>query len=140
MRGGTAVHAETLHHALEALAFRDADHVDDLAFLEDRIARDHVARLHVGGSLEAHFTEVGVRLDAGLLEMAERGLRQALLLLFAEGELHRVVTVLVGGLHLHDRAGTRLDDGDGDKRVVAVINLGHAQLGSQKCVDHFSKR
>ena len=48
VRSGTTCDAKTLHHALKSLALRHADHIDHLAFLEDRIDRDDVAR-HLGG-------------------------------------------------------------------------------------------
>jgi hypothetical protein len=71
---------------------------------------------------------MGVRSDARLAEVADFAGRHAAFLLGAEGDLDGIVAILIDGLYLGDRAGTRLDDRDRDEVVLRVIDLGHSDF------------
>ena len=121
------VHVVALHDALEATALDGADDVDHLADGELLDGED-VADLDFRSGREADFLEVADRRDAGLLEVAEFGAGETALLLFAEADLHGVVTVAEDGLDL--RHGTRagLDDRNRDEVVLPVVYLGHSDF------------
>ena len=77
----------------------------------------------------AELDEAAVGAEAGLREVPELGLRELPLGDRVERELHGVVAVGVDGLHLHDRARTGLDHGDGRHRTgLRVEDLRHAEL------------
>src|SRR6185503_3148364 len=107
---GSPMEAVTLDRALEALTDRDPRDLDLLPWLE-RLDRDGLT----GGELvrPADLDELAVRADVVLLQVAELRLRELLLGNLVEGELDRVVAVLVRGAHGHDRARPSLDDRDG---------------------------
>ena len=79
--------------ALEALALRGSGDLQAVAGAEG-LDRDRLADRQVGG-LVAELDEMTVRGRVGLLEMAELGLGQDLLLAGAERELDGVVAVAV---------------------------------------------
>ena len=101
VRGRTARHAETLYDALEALALRDADDVDQLA-LGKRGRIDDIADLERGSVLEANFGENarGI-LETGLLRVANFATGGVLGLLLREAELHGIVAVDFNSLDLN---------------------------------------
>ena len=80
-------------------------------------------------TLAAELDEMAVRPDAGLLQMADLGLRELPLGDRVERELDGVVAVDVGRLHLDDRARPGLDHGHGRHHPgVGVEDLAHAEL------------
>ena len=97
-----------------------------LAVLE-RLDGDGVADLELADAIELHEMTHAV-LEAGLLEVAELGLADVLVLALLEGELHGLIAVSLDGADLGDRAGSRLDDGDGHDVAVVVEELGHAHF------------
>src|SRR4051794_30345933 len=101
-----SVEVVPLDGSLEALADAGAADLDGLARLERRnghgLAHDSLARA-------AELDEVPVRLDVVLLQVADLGLRQAAVGDGLVGELHGLVAVHVGGLHLDDRTRPGLD-------------------------------
>ena len=124
---GPRAEAVALDRALEALADADAGDLDLVARLEE-LDRDGLA---LDGAVDAaaELDQAAVRAEAGLREVAELGLRELPLGDRVERELHGVVAVRVGGLHLHDRARAGLDHGDrGDGAGLRVEDLGHAEL------------
>src|SRR4029079_9938779 len=76
-----------LHHAGEALALRDAGDVDALAGRED-VGADDLADGVRREVVDAQLGEVLARRGAVLLQVAELGLREPLLLRGAERDLH----------------------------------------------------
>jgi hypothetical protein len=86
-----------------------------------------VADLEVADALELDEVAHAV-LEAGLLEVAELGLADVLVLALLERELHGLVAVVVEGAYLSDGTRACLDDGDGDHVAVVVEQLGHAHL------------
>ena len=81
------------------------------------------------GALATELDEMAVRPDAGLLEVADLGLRELPLGDGVERELDRVVPVDVGGLHLDDGTRPGLDHGDGRHHPgVGVEDLAHSEL------------
>ena len=122
-----AVHVVALDDALEAAALDGADDVDHLAGGEV-LDGDDVADLGLRGAGLADLMEMGVGSDARLAEVADLAGRHAALLLGTEGDLDGVVAILVDGLYLRYRAGTRLDDRDRDEVVLRVIDLGHSDF------------
>ena len=122
---GAATEAVTADDALEALALGDAGDVDLLDIGEggDGLL---IAGLVLGSVLHADLAQVTGRLDALLGEMAGHRLVDLLGLDGAEAQLHGLVAVGLGGLHLADLVGLGLDDRDGDDAVVLGPHLGHA--------------
>ena len=51
-----------------------------------------------------------------------------------KAQLNRIVAFLLGSLLLNDRAGSRLNDGDGDHVAVLVKNLGHTHFFADDCL------
>ena len=116
----------TLDGALEALALGDAGELDLLTYLEgfdgDGVTHGQLARL------VAELHDVLHGRSAGLLEVAELGTREALLLGGAEGELDGLVAVDVVGAHGRDRAWPGLEHRDALDGPVLHEALGHPQL------------
>jgi hypothetical protein len=81
-----------------------------------------------------------VAVDAGLLEVAEFALGEALFFLSAEAELNGVLAVGLEGLDLHHRAGTCFDDRDRNDGVFAVVYLGHPDFFAEEGGYHDAKR
>src|SRR6476646_1459124 len=132
-RAGAEVVA--LDGALEALADADAGDLDLVARLED-LDGDRLAFARAVDAT-AELDELAVRADLELRQMAELALRQLALGDFVERELHGVVAVRVGELHLHDRARAGLDHRDrGDSPRLRVEDLRHAELASEDSLGH----
>ena len=136
MAARAAAEAVALHDAGEALALGRAGHVD-LLRLGERGDRLLVAHVVLAGILHAHLAQVAHGSRALLLEVALHGLVDLLLLDGAEAHLHGLVAV--GGLRLHlaDLVGLGLDDRHRDDAVVLAEDLGHADLLTVDCVDHY---
>ena len=119
-----------LHDTGEALALRDADHVDVLAGREpiDRDGRADFVRRRV---VRSHLDEVLGRSDAAFREVTLHRLADARLFDLAEAELHGRVPVPLRGSDLRDDARPRLHDGDRDRPAFIGEDLGHAQLLAQ---------
>ena len=64
----------------------------------------------------------------GLLEVAELGLGDAMLLLVEDAELDGGVAVVVDGLDLENRVRFGEDDGDGRDGPGLVVDAGHSHL------------
>ena len=90
-----------------------------------------LAHLELAG-LVAELADVLERRGVGLLEVAQLGLGQALLLDLAERELHGLVAVALVGADGGDEAGARLDDGDALDAAVLLEYLGHTELLSEQ--------
>src|SRR4051794_22932957 len=124
LRAGGEVVA--LDRALEALALRGAGDLDRLADLEgldrDGVAHEPLARV------VAELDEVLHRGRAGLLEVAELGLGEVLLLGRAEGELDGLVAVALVGADARHRARAGLEHRDALDPAVLLEELGHAEL------------
>ena len=130
VRRALAGEVVALHHAGEAVALADAGHVDPLAGCE-HVGLHDLAELEAGEVDDAQLGEVLRGVGVRRLQVAELGLRQALRLGLAEGELHRGVAVALRGLDLDHATGPGLDDGDRDDPVPLVEDLGHAELSAQ---------
>ena len=112
--------------------------LDRLAVLE-RLDGDGVADLELADAAELDQMPHAV-LEAGLLEVAELGLADVLVLALLEGRAarprsrrcRRCVTCVTGH-------GPACDDGDGDDVAVVVEELGHAELlADDACHRHYS--
>src|SRR3954452_1658066 len=123
---GPGAEVVALDRALEALALRGAGDLHALADLE-RLDRDGVADQPLAG-LVAELHEMPGRRRAGLLEVAELGLREMLLLDRAERELDGLVAVAVDRPDPGDRARAGLEHGDALDAAVLAEQLGHADL------------
>src|SRR3954451_15927173 len=121
-----ALEVVALDGALEALALAGAGDLDRLADLEG-LDRDGVADLQLAG-LVAELHEVAHGRSAGLLEVAELGLAQVLLLRRAERELEGLVAVAVMRADARDRARAGLEHGDALDAAVVEEDLGHPEL------------
>ena len=132
--------AVALDDPLEPLALRDADDVDVLGGVED-VAEDLVARGERVPLLATDLTDGPGRGDAGLLEVAASGLRQAAGRRTGpdEPELDRVVAVVLLGLALDDQARPGLHHRHGHHRAVGGEELGHPDLAPQNPCDHGQK-
>src|SRR5581483_2187239 len=127
VRPRAAAEVMALDRALESLADADARHLHLVAGLED-LDRDRLAH-DAAVDRAAEFDERAMRADAEPPQVPTLGARELALRNGVVRELHRLVTVGLGGPHLHDRAGPGLDDGDGrDRARVLVEQLRHAKL------------
>src|SRR5262249_61873580 len=114
--------------ARDALADPDAGDLDRVARLEgldrDRLADDELAS-------PAELDEVAMRFDAGLLQVADLGLRDLALGDGLERELDGLVAVGLDGLDLDHGARARLDDGDGGHDAALLVEeLRHPELSA----------
>src|SRR3954468_9398655 len=121
-----ALEAVALDRALEALALGGAGDLDLVAGVE-RLDRDGLPHRELAG-LVAELLDVAVRAGVGLLEMAELGLGEVLLLGGAERELHGLVAVAVVCADARHRAGARLEHRDALDLAVLEEQLGHPEL------------
>lgn len=105
------------------------DDVDHLAFrkLGDR---QNVARFVVCGIIYAELDKFRYGSYARFFQVPEFRLGHALFFLRTEADLHGVITVALSSFYLRDGARASLNDRDGNKAVVLVENLGHAQFFS----------
>ena len=122
-----AVGAVALDDAGVAVALGDAGDIHEVAGLEG-VGLDDVADVQLGGVVQVELTQVLLGGSAGLVQVAHLGLAQLALGDILEAQLDSLIAFLFGSLLLHDHAGTRLDDGDGDHMAVLVKNLGHAHF------------
>src|SRR5512133_2635663 len=118
--------AVALDRALEALALRDARDLDPIA-LGERVGLERLADRQLA-RLVAELDDVLERRRIGLLEVAELGLGDVLLLDGAERELHGLVAVALERADAGHRARPRLQDGDALHAPVLQEELGHAEL------------
>src|SRR4051794_6244330 len=123
---GAAAEVVALDRALEALALGGARDLDLLADLEC-LHRHGLANRQLAG-LVAELLDLAVRAGVGLLEVAELGLREVLLLGGAERELHGLVAVALMRADAGHRAGPGLEHGHALDGAVLEEDLGHAEL------------
>src|SRR3954471_5879703 len=121
-----AAEAVALDRALEALALGDAGDLDRLADLE-RLDGHGVADRQLGG-LVPELREVAHGRGPGLLEVAELGLAQVLLLGGAERELDGLVAVAVVRADAGHRARPGLEHGHALDPAVLHEDLRHPEL------------
>src|SRR4051794_6449420 len=121
-----AAEAVALDRALEALALGDAGDLDRLADLE-RLDGHGVADRQLGG-LVAELREVAHGRGPGLLEVAELGLAQVLLLGGAERELDGLIAVAVVRADAGHRARPGLEHGHALDPAVLHEDLRHPEL------------
>jgi hypothetical protein len=115
-----------LHHAAEALALRDPDHVDPITRGEDlgrHLLTGGVVRRVVGSELD----QVSHRLGAGLVEVALAGAVDVAGSHLPVRELDGVVAVRVARANLRDDARPGLQHRDRDRARLGE-DLGHPQL------------
>src|SRR3990172_6430538 len=122
-----AVKVVALDAAGKALALRSADHVDQLALLED-LRAELLADLVLRRVVHPHLLEVSE------LPQALHGVVQALSRPHAE--LDGVVAVLLLGLDLDDDAGRRVDDSHRPRLAFLREDLRHANLSPEDRVRH----
>src|SRR3954452_12070414 len=123
---GAAAEVVALDRALEALALGGAGDLDLLPHLE-RLDRDGLPHGQLAG-LVAELLDLAVRAGVGLLEVAELGLGDVLLLAGVERELDGLVAVALVRADAGDRAGAGLEHGDALDGAVLEEDLGHAEL------------
>ena len=92
------------------------------------VSLDDVAHAQFGGVLQVELLQVLLGGHARLVQVAQLRLGELALRNVLEAQLHGLVAVLLSRLLLHDHAGARLDDRDGDHMAVLVKNLGHAHF------------
>ena len=116
-----------LHDALEAFAFRPADHIDEIARLKLRHAQ--VDRRLREASVSRRNSRIEfLRLDSGLLEFAEQRLGDARFLLRVEADLHRRITVVLLGQTAQQNVIAGRDHGHRTQPAFGVVNAGHADF------------
>jgi hypothetical protein len=115
-----------LDRAGEALALGlpgDLDLLPDLEGVDgDRLAHQQLA------GVVAELSDVAMGGGVGLLEVAELGLGEDLLLTGAEGELHGLVAVALDRADGGHRTGPGLEHGDALDLAVLEEPLGHTEL------------
>ena len=100
------------------------------------VSLENVAYVDAGGVLKSELLEVLQGSYASLLQVAELGLVEVVLLNFGEAELNGSIAFLISGLLLNDRAGTGFDNGYGNNLAGLIENLGHADFLSDDCLFH----
>src|SRR4051794_3709364 len=126
VRLGALAEVVALDRALEALALRGAGDLDLLADLE-RLDRDRLAHRQLA-RLVAELLDVAVRAGVGLLEVAQLGLCEVLLLAGVERELDGLVAIALVRADAGNRTRTGLEHGDALDGAVLEEDLGHAEL------------
>ena len=120
----------------EALALRDARHVDQVAFREEIAQGDRLAELILVGAVDPELADLREALGTlgQVLQLAGLRLGHALGRLAAE--LDRNVAVAVG--RPEPCHGVRLDghDADGHHRAVGLEHLRHADLAADESNTH----
>ena len=124
---------QRLIDALIAVALADAGDIDEIAGLEG-VGLHNVADVQLSGVVQVKFAQVLLGRHASLVQVAHLALGQLLLGNILEAQLNRIVAFLFGSLLLNDRAGTRLNDSDGDHVAVLVKNLGHTHFFADDCL------
>src|SRR5579871_113357 len=127
VRRAQAAEVPALDAALEALADRDARHVDRLAG-DEMVGRDLGAHRQEVLLRDAELGEAALRLDQRLGEVTAHGLRHVLDLRRPGAELDRGVAVLVLRALGGDLAAVEREHRDGDVTARLVEEAGHAQL------------
>ena len=131
--GGGALCAPALDDALIAVALADTGDINEVASLEG-VSLHNVADVQLGSVVQVEFAQVLFGRHASLVQVAHLALGQLLLGHILVAQLNRIVAFLLGSLLLNDRAGSRLNDGDGDHVAVLVKNLGHAHFFADDCL------
>ena len=127
VRGGGTALTVALDNARVAFALADAGDVDLVAFCED-VGLQDIAHIDGCAVLKTEFLEVLLVADAGLVKVTLFRLRQLLLGDVFKAELDGVIAFLFLGHLRGDRAGARLDHGDGDDLACFIEDLRHADL------------
>ena len=134
---GSTASAMALNDTLVTVTLADAGDVDELALGEDVGGQD-IAHVVLRAILQSELLQDLLQLlNAGLLLMADLGLGQVLLLSVLETQLNGLIAILLGGLLLHDGAGTGLNQGDGHHTAGLIEDLGHADLLTDDRFLHF---
>jgi hypothetical protein len=123
-----------LDRTCEALALRDAGHVDLVPVGKDVAERDLLTDFVAGQVVDAELAEGA---DLGqILELARDGLRELALGAHVGAELDGGVAVTLGRAQAGH--GVRFDgqDGDGHHRAVLLEHLGHADLSANESDAH----
>ena len=123
---GTAGEVVALDRALEAPALGGPGDLHAGADLEG-LDGDRLAHLQLAG-LVAELDQGAHRRRVGLLEVAELGLGQVLLLAQAERQLDGLVAVALRRADGRHRARSGLQDGHARDASVVLEDLGHAEL------------
>jgi hypothetical protein len=126
VRGALAVKVMFLPHALEALAFGAADHIDEIARLKLGDGEIHFAFRKI--DIESKFTDEPLWFRIGALENAEFRFAYPRFLLYAKPNLHgRVAIVLVRQPTKNDIIARR-DHGHRMKPTIGIVDAGHADF------------
>ena len=131
--GGGALCTPALDDALITVALADTGDINEVASLEG-VSLHNVADVQLGSVVQVEFAQVLLGRHASLVQVAHLALGQLLLSHVLVAQLNRIVAFLLGSLLLNDRAGSRLNDGDGDHVAVLVKNLGHAHFFADDCL------
>ena len=131
---GTAVEVVALDHTGEALALRDAGHVDQVAVGEDVAECDLLADLVGAQVVDAELAERAELRQ--VLELAGLRLRQLAALERVGAELDGGVAVALGRAQPGHRIRFDGQDGDGHHRAVLLEHLGHADLSADESDAH----
>ena len=124
--------AVALDGALIAVALAGAGHVHKVALFEG-VSLDDVADVQLGRVLKVELAQVLLGADGCLVQVAHLGLGQLTLGDILVAQLNGRIALFLDSLLLNDRAGTRLDDGDGDHLAVFVEDLRHADFLADDC-------
>ena len=128
----SALSAVALDGALIAVALAGAGHVHKVALFEG-VSLDDVADVQLGRVLKVELAQVLLGADGCLVQVAHLGLGQLTLGDILVAQLNGRIALFLDSLLLNDRAGTRLDDGDGDHLAVFVEDLRHADFLADDC-------
>lgn len=123
----SSVLVPSLDDARKTVTFGSTGDVDFVAFVE-HVAGQFLSE-RVGCTVcETEFTEITFDFDAGFLEVTGNGFVYSCFFDRAESDLYGFVSVVFFGLDLHNGAGARFDDGDGDNLAVSRENLAHSEF------------
>src|SRR5687767_3827283 len=127
----------------EALAFRGARDLDDIAGLEYVIHCNCLADLHVRRVFYADLLQLAPRLDVGVFRIRETALEVSQFSFcemfgpdFAESDLDSGISVCLNTLELRDNAGACFYHGDRRNGPILIEEMSHPDLLAQNCVNH----
>src|SRR3989338_1325822 len=123
------------HPALEPFPDRHADDIDQLVLFE-HIDGELLANLE-RGVCQAKLADVAKRSGAGLLEDAESGLRQLLLIDGLKPDLHRLISVTLGLTQPDDGARPGLHRSHRPPVPELVVHMRHAKFFTEEADGHY---
>src|SRR6266481_1232503 len=136
VRAGESGEMVALDYAGVAVSLRDSGYVDLIAHLENVASRDRLSERQLAFAATLELARLDAGRDVGLGEMPAHCAGHAAHLALAERDLHAVVAVSCGGLHLRHRAWPERQHGGGANAARRVGHLGHPDFLSNQSGQH----